>query len=502
MFSSIGSFWTTVFKEQDKVRILMELALRTRMVGDFNRAVQNFAGDAALASLNRHVFVGFEQNDVIETGMQVFDGVPQNEYGLSNDAATVYDGMRIKYWALPLTDIIPVAIQANDRQLVLGVDFFIQANRYIYFRQDPRQMFPPSGYLVVRGYELEPRSYISYFTQTHAPGNDDLVVKYFRVAQTPQYFKLALAAVGRLGILRYGGKLLAVTRTDNSTDEVVYVFDKEAVRVDYKHTELVVGEIYEPLTIVGNVIQVLQADRKQKAWWRKLDWRGGLTLDPLIPGVRGLPLVDNWVPAYVAGQDPGSQAGSKVHAQVRLGGDFYQEQEFWNRVRSNETRNGFYLNTVIGLPNQAGSEDPTIPDTFEKLLAASEEANVLNFQLGLDPEVPDVASLPGTKQVNPLDVFFQAVLDDVGYVIAFDQSQLRHQKDVFDFLTREMPVGCCPVIIGFVPDVIDDKDNFDGSILVEETVSTADNLLVTVFDELDGNLLDKEFVTVTAQFAT
>lgn len=502
LFQSLGSFWTTVFKETDKIRILTELALRTRVLGDFNRTVQNFAGDTKLAALTRHEFVHFEQNDVIETGMQVFDGPPPEDYGLSTDAPTVYDGWRIKYYALLLQDIIPVAIQCNDRQLLLGVDFFIQAGRYIYFRQDPREIFPTSGYLVVRGYEMNYRSYISYFTQTHAPGNDDLVVKYFRVSQTPQYFKLALAAIGQLGIIRYGGKLLAIATTDNSTDDVVYVFDKEAVRVSYQHEALVVGRVYEPLTIIGNVIQVLQADRKQKAWWRALNWRGGLVLDPIVPGYRGLPVVDNWVPAYNAGQDAGSSNGSKVHAQLRLGADFYYEQTYWDKVRANETANGFYLNSVIGLPNEAGTSDPTIPDTFAKVMEASEAANVLNFQLGLPPEVPSVGALPGTKLVNALDTFFQAVLDDVGYVIAFDQRQLQNQKEVFDFLTREMPVGCCPVIIGFVPNVIDDGDIFGDSIRVEETVSTADNLLVTVEEESNDIEWDLETVTVTAQFAT
>lgn len=500
LFQTLGSFWTSVFKEKDKVRILVETNLRTNLLGQFNQAVQNYAGDAQLGSLVRHVFVPFEQNDVIETGMQVFDmSGPQFDYGDYTDAPTTYGNFRIKYWALLLKDVVPVAIQAKDRQLLVGVDFFIQAGRYIYFRQDPRVLFPPGAYLVVRGYSRSYRPYISFFTQSQTPGYDDLVASYFRRMQTPKYFALALAAVGQLGIIRKGGELLAITETDNNTNEVIYVFPEESVRVGYAHQRLTVGQNYPPLTTIGDVIKVIQADRKQNAWWRQIDWRGGLTLDPLIPSFRSLPLPDVWTVAYNAGQDSGSVEGSKVHAQLKLSSDFYSEKEYWDVVRSRETRNGYYLNSIIGLGNETPDEDATSPETYAKLLEVTAEANTLNFQLGLSPEQPDVASLPQTKSVNALDTFFQAVLGDVGMVIAFDQNQLSRQKEVFDFLTREMPVGGCPIIIGFVHDIVDDYDSFDSEILVEEAVSTSADLLVQVEEEVPATYFEGETVVAIPQ---
>jgi hypothetical protein len=500
LFQTLGSFWTSVFRDRDKVRVLLETDLRTNIFGQFNQAVQNYAGDARLAALTRHVFVPFEQNDIIETGMQVYDMLaPQFEFGLSVDGKTTYGDYRIRYWALPLQDVLPVAIQARDRQLLVGVDFFIQSNRYIFFRQDPRLLFPPSSYLVVRGYERVNRPYISFFTQTETPGYDDLVTQYFRRLQTPQYFRLALASVAGLGIIRRGGELLSITPTYNNTGEVIYCFPTESVRVNYAHDSLVVGQKYDPLTVIGDVIQVVQADRKQNAWWRQINWRGGLTLDPLIPGARSLPLPDVWTVAYNAGQDPGSSDGSKVHAQLRLSNDFYAEKVYWDRVRLDETRTGFYLNNVIGLGNETPDENPTTPDTYEKLLLATQATNDLNFQLGIPLEQPDVGALPQTKQVNALDVFFQAVLGDVGLVIAFDQNQMARQKEVFDFLSREMPVGGCPIIIGFVHNIIDDYDSFDSEVVVKETVSTSLGNLVQVTEDVPGSYFEGETVSVMPQ---
>lgn len=500
LFQTLGSFWTTVFKDRDKVRVLLETNLRTNLLGQFNQAVQNYGGNPKLSALTRHVFVPFEQNDIIETGMQVYDMyAPQFNFGDFTDAPTTYGDYRIRYWALPLKDVLPVAIQARDRQLLVGMDFFIQADRYIFFRQDPRILFPPGSYLVVRGYERANRPYISFFTQTETPGYDDLVTQYFRRLQTPQYFRLALASVAGLGIIRRGGELLSITETYNNTGEVIYCFPTESVRVNYTHERLVVGQEYSPLTLIGNVIQVAQADRKQNAWWRQINWRGGLTLDPLIPGVRSLPLPDVWTTAYNAGQDSGSVDGSKVHAQLRLSNDFYTEKVYWDQVRIDETRSGFYLNNVIGLGNETPDADPTTPDTYEKLLEITQEANDLNFQLGIPQEQPDVGALPQTKRVNALDTFFQAVLGDVGMVIAFDQNQMVKQKEVFDFLSREMPVGGCPIIIGFVHDVIDDYDSFGSVITVEEVVSTSSDILVQVTEDVPGSYFEGESVTAIPQ---
>ena len=500
MLRTIGSFWSSVFREKEQVRVLLEAGLRTTVLGSFNQSVQNLAGDVRLGSLVRHVFVPFEQNDVIETGAQVYDSQSiMFAYGEYTDAPTAFGDYRIKYWALPLTTVMPISIQALDRQLLIGVDFFIQAGRFIYFRQDPRTLFPPGAYLVVRGYDLSYRSYISFFTQTQSTEHEDLVTNYFRGMQTPQNFKLAMAAVGGLGIIRKGGKLLSIAQTGNNTSETIYVFADEVVRVNYGHEPLQLGATYAPLTVIGDIIQVFQADRRQTAWWRQLNWRGGLTLDPLIPGARSMSLPDAWTYAYSAGQDVGSAGGSKVHAQLKLSPDFYLEKEYWDRVRVAETRTGHYLNSVLGLAEEVEDSNPTSAETYDKLLAATEAANVLNLQLGYPLETPDVASLPGAKLVNALDVFFQAALDQVGMVIAFDQKRLDRQKQVFDFLAREMPIGGCPVIIGFVPDVIDDFDRFDSEIEVSEVVSTSAALLTQVVEEVDGSTLGGETVTIVPQ---
>ena len=500
LFQATGSFWTSVFKDPEQVRILLAAGLRHSLVGQFNQAVQNFAGDPELASLVRHTFVPFEQNDIIETGAQVYDDSRKDQvFGEYTDAPITYGDYRIRYWALPLKGIIPMLIQAEGRQLLLGSDFFIQAGRYVFFRQDPRELFPGGSYLVVRGLQMRYRPYVSFFTQTLTPGYDDLVVQYFRGFQTPKYLHLALAAVGGLGIIRKGGKLQAIIDTANNTAERIYVFPNEVVRVNYTHDSLVIGQEYAPLTVVGNVIQIEQAETGPSSWWRKIDWRGGLVLDPVVPGARSLPLPDTWTVAYNAGQDPGSTSGSKVHAQLRLGADFEQEQLFWNRVRVVETATGYYLNALLDLPEEVEDPTATTATTFAALVEATEEANALNLQLGLPLESPAVAALPSAKPVNALDTFFQSVLGPISMVLAFDLNRLPKQKEVFDFLSRELPVGGCPIIIGFVKDVIDDLDTFDSQLLSGETVALSTDTIISVVEDVDGAVLEDERAYILAQ---
>jgi hypothetical protein len=486
LFQTLGSFWTSVFKESDKVRIMLEAAMQNTLLGDFNRVLQDMTGEAKLGALLRYITVPFAQADIIETGTQTYgDAARDRQFGSDISYMSTYGGAEMRYWALPLQNVVPLSILSDTKLMLLGTDFFIQADRYIYFRQDPRTIFPAGSYTVVKGFATNHRPWISFFTQTVAPGYDDIVVNYMRHNQTPEMLRLVLSVVGGLSLIRRGGELRQIIESKTNVKEVTYVFDDEAVRVAYPHTRLILGHAYTPNTVVGDAVKVIQADGSNRSWWREIDWRGGMVLDPIIPEFKDLPLPDRWVVAYNAGQDAGSVDGSKVHARLRLSDNYDAESAYWAAVAARETSTGFYLNRILGLDNEA---EGTFASFMEQHAANVELQTRMNWTV----EQPQLASLPGGKQVNALDVFFESVLRTVGMVIALDLAGLPKQKELFDFLTRERPAGGCPVIIGFAPPVIDQYDRFDTDILVGESVATNEFLLVSTTDEVDGTIFEHE----------
>ena len=491
LFRNMGTFWTSVFQEQDKVRVLLDVGLRTRLLSSFKQAVRNLAGDLTFSVQVSHVQIPFKANEVIEAGMQLYDD-PDKEfnYGDLDSYESSYGNYRIRYFALQLAGVLPLSIHSEERTLILGTDFFVNRN-LIYFRQDPRKLFAAGTYLVTRGLNLGFRSYLNFFTQNNVPGIDDLVIRYIRQAQTPQNFRLALCAIANMGIIRIGGVLRAITETFGGT--TIYTFDQESVRVAYPHTPLEVGVSYPSLTVIGDLIQTAQAEVKETAWWRKIDWKGGFVLDPIVNGVHNLPVADtNLGVAYVAGQDPGSSGGNRVHARIQLSNDFENELPYWEEVAKRETASGFYLNSILGL-----QEDLT--GAYETIISETEEANRLNRQLRIPAEQPDFRALPESQLVNPLDVFFQAVLGQTAFVINIDQIRTLNQPAIFDFISREMPVGATPIIIGHVSGIIDDTANLDDELEVEDTVNMVGGDVLTVEDPVEIDDLVKETVSIVNQ---
>jgi hypothetical protein len=468
-YKNLGSFWTSIFRDRDKVRILMDMVFRSRVIPDFQALVGNISGDSNRGSAVSFVNVRFNKSSVFQSGMFVFDDPDRDtQYGTSFDAEIVYDAFRIRYFVLPLQAIVPIKIQAKGRTLVLGIDFFIQSGNWIFFRDDPRELFPDGNYLVTKGWNQDYRSCLSYLIKTITAGNDDLVVQWLRNLQTPKYFKLALAAASFLSVIRKGGTLVSATRTADGI--AVYTFAEESVRVYYAHEALIPGQVYAPGTIVGDVIQIYQATEKKTDWWRQIDWRGGLILDPILPGFRNLPLRDQTTVAYVAGQEVGSAGGSKVHARLVLSDHFEHEDKYWQQVAINETTLDMYLNRVLHLEEETDGGDPTLPDTFAKLKAATTEANELNARLGLAPEQPDFRALPNSIEVNALDTFFEALLQHTACVVLIDMSRLPSPTSTMAFLCREMPAGSTTIIFGYLSSTPTDPVIWGETVVVEDSV--------------------------------
>lgn len=475
LFSRTGSFWTTVFAETENVRSLLETSLRTNMLGQLDQIVRDFSGQHNKAAWRRHVSIGFDSDSIAQAGMQTY-GLSDSDVVFGNDLQhdLVYGQDRVQYWVLPLDSILPLAIQSLDRLLLLGVDFFVQADRWLYFRQDPRTLFPDHRYLVTRGVDLQHQSAVSFFTQVNVAQHEDVLVSFTRQWRTPAFFRRAMAIVGGAGWLRYGGVLRGKFALPNKPWVTHYVFDQEIVQVDYDHTPLEIGSIYPADMIVGDVLRVL-LPVPGKVWWRQVDWKGGLSLDPLLPAFPGLSAVDTWAVAYPTYSDAGSVDGSKAHARIQLSGNYAAENRYWEQVAINETNTGCYLNSVLGLPDD--------PDRFfEKMVAETDVVNQVNQNLGLPQETPAVQTLPTAAQVNVLDVFFLTVLQQVGLVIYIDQTRLRNIQPVCDFLRREMPVDACPIVFGTVTGIVDNEHAAGQDWGSESKVYFTDLLFVSITD--------------------
>lgn len=473
LFLTAGDFWTTVFGQPAQARLMASVPARTSAINEFRAKSSSMAGLPDQAKLVEWTNVAFSISDVSQSGIQTYDD-PNVNYtygpgGLPSEG--FYNVRRINYFSVPLGVIIPYAIQGPSGVLTLGRDFFIQAGRWIYFRQDPRALFPDGRYCVISGEWTNPRSLWAFLLKTNDPRNNDILIEYLRVNQTPYWFFLAACAAAGLGITRRDGVLISITTGFQST---VYVFTCESVRVTYAHTPLVVGAFYQRHTVIGGLMQFFQSPKNGSSWWRQANWDGGISLAPILPDFPFLNLVDQPTVAYTSGQDPGSVNGSKVHAQVTLSNNFYTEQPYWQMVGKNETAQNQYLNQFLVLKEQVDGGNPLIFDTFQKLVASYAISNAQRAALGLPPENPDVGALPQFQVTNALDLFFTALLGRGAFVITIDMVNTPCQQNLLAFMRRESPAGFIPIVLGYgpksvVPVTLNDNLSIDVSVVIDST---------------------------------
>ena len=284
---------------------------------------------------------------------------------------------------------------------------------------------------------------MDYLLRCRVRSDQWAITNYYRGSQSLDAFRLALAAVGGLAITHYTQRLIAMRQQGAQT---IYTFEYETLRTDYPHDLLTVGQVYPYSTIIGDGIKFFRDDGQGlNDWWRQIDWKGGIWLSPLVGNIPGLWLSDSDTIVYSAGSDSGSESGNKLHARIKLGPDFYNEQPYWNRVAEAETRSGNYINNLpmAGLPEDSGS------NTFSNLMTRYAEANVLSPRFGWPTEQPDLESLSNRKLVNALDFYFRAVWQKRGVVITIDHTQIADLANFYRFMQREMPSGIMPLVLTY-----------------------------------------------------
>ena len=537
-FARLGTFWTETFKNKAQVRRLVNLVHQTSILQGFESTSNNLAGVAGEKDRVSNVLVSYNKKDVIQGGDQFYDD-EHLQYGTEQDFPGVYGGGNTQFWILPLSTYVPFVIQAKTRRLLIGVDFFVYKNQWIYFRDNPAEVFDGERFVIITGKRHIPWA-LEYVTQVSPPDTMRHVVHYARNSQSPGSLELALASVAGMKILSFTQRLL-IARNEGSV--LVYTFEKEVIRVAYPHTKLEVGKLYLKDYIIGEGVKVYPGGPTAPAWWRAIDWRGGLSLDPIID-FKGLFLKDEDVTAYAAGTDAGSVAGDKVHARMELTPNFDLEHAYWDKVAQRETAQGYYLNSVLGLltDQQAVSvraEEPganyavndlitltggkyttpvtikvtavsgdgveeavvvepgaytVIPDVptaqgsttgfgvnasftvtweyaedpYAALVEQMEAVNHLNRVLNYPREQLNPRRLPHTKLVNPIDIYFLAVLNPRCIVITLDQNVIPadRQAELFRYLSRELPIGVLSIVFCYAPTL--PEDTFDLANSTEE----------------------------------
>jgi len=343
-FARLGTFWTHTFKDKAQVRRLVNLVHQTTALQQFESTANNLAGISGEKDRVANVVVSYDKRDIIQAGDKFYNDVGLT-YGDLQNYQLVYGGGDTQFWALPIKTFIPFIIQSRTRRLIIGIDFFVLKDEWILFRSNPVDLFGNEWFLIQNG-KRKNQGWLLERAVGAAPADTiDHVVNYARNDQSPRALELALASVAGLKILKTDERLL-IARPDGPV--TTYTFENETIRVGYPHERLEVGKLYRKDHIIGTGVKVYPGGPTNPAWWRAIDWRGGLSLDPIID-FKGLFLKDEDVTAYASGTDADSVAGSKVHARLDLTGNWDLEHVYWDRVAARETNQGFFLNTVLSL---------------------------------------------------------------------------------------------------------------------------------------------------------
>ena len=435
----LGSFWSTTFGQPLRAKRLVAAATKSQGLSAVTDAMQNIAGGGP-TRIVQNQYVTFDPRQVQDASEVLYDS-NNLYYGTLQDYQTTFNSGSVRYWLLPMTPgaSVPFCIQSVGRKLLAGIDFFVLKDLFLVFRVDPRLIFQSNGYLIVTGRQTR-RSLLEYPLGIHVKGQIKPVIDYCRNNQTPAALQAALVEIAGLACLPSDQTLVGINTYGAS--DTTYIFNQSVLRANYPHTLLTVGQAYPKGYVIGNAIQIFSGNSADD-WWRAVDWRGGISLDPLM-ATKGLHLVDDLVWAYAAGVD----SNGKVHVRFPLAADFWDEQSYWDEVAVKETEQGYYLNSVVGLAVTAGHEDD-----FANLVAEYQTLNARQAAEGLAQLSPNTSNLVDKQLVNPLDTFFKAILGSRAMVITVDLSMISRAGDVFNFIARQAPFGAAVVLLCYMPDV-------------------------------------------------
>tara|TARA_B100000035_G_C21024864_1_gene565734 strand:- start:1114 stop:2586 length:1473 start_codon:yes stop_codon:yes gene_type:complete len=419
-----------------------------------------------------NVYHTFDPEDIIFTGDDQFNRLGKKTFDASTDPNRFDQGNSVK-WIVPLKkldidtgldtnvyqDVFPIRIKdAVGNDLVINSDFQV-VNKNVLFNMDPRDLFKDNKFLITYGVRVSKNIY-SFPVGLETSGSINAVQKFAKISQSPENFKLALAEICNLKVLKETQRLIHI---GGDNDSIIYTFEKEIIKIDYPHEKLTLNKIYPKHTVVGEGIELYTP--RPGAWWKEINFRGGISLSPIV-GRPGILLPEGKVLAYAANAQEGSMEGSKVNIRLDLPGNPDDVDSYWESVEQREIENDIYLNSIVKL----GLGDATFIDSkyqgiFSRLLDLTKSINDRNVELGIykkeyrnikrlkdnaiiDPSDPLTEHTKGLKTVNAFDVFFEGILAQTACVIILDKKQVgTNMKVVTDFINKEQPVGMSCILI-------------------------------------------------------
>lgn len=511
---NVGSFWSEHVQDRGVPLSIVGLCYRTRLFDQFETIFKKLLNDPDYTVTN--VYHPFSVDEVIYTGGDQFDKLTDSQFS-NTTIPNRFDQGGSDKWLIKLKDldidsgldvnvlqpVYPVRIKdPKGHDLIINSDFQV-INDYIIFNMDPRDLFEDNKFLITSGVRISKNIY-SFPVGIETTSKLNAVQNFAKISQSPENFKLALAEVCNLKVTSATQRLLHIQKTN---DGVAYTFEKEVIHVNYSHETLVKDKLYPKNTVIGDGIKLYTP--KPGDWWSEIDFRGGLSLSPII-GKPGILLPEGFVMAYVANAQEGSTEGSKVNVRLDLIGDPDVIDAYWSEVESREVAEDTYLNAVVKI----GEGDATFIDSkyesiFSRIVELADNTNAQNVELGIykreyrnlkrlrdnaiiDPSNPLTEHTKGIKFVKGIDVLFRAILAQTGCVIILDQKQIQSKlRDVTDFINKEQPAGTSCIMIIRFPDMSDTesvnefvKDSIKHSTIkqsYQESVTSMNSIIVDSF---------------------
>ena len=423
LFGKLGSFWDfhMVREEQNKIENIVALSLENDLLHEVDQTGRGLGG--LTVQTKRNIAVYFSP----ETAFKTYSAPGEDPVRFDQQALDAGITTAEFFHVVPFeSDVFtPLHVSSKKGPLALNVDFFY-SNDYLWFVSPLEQLFA-NGELIIKLARHEISSYFRSTLRTTTPYfNTDIIADFYRNKLELRGLERATQIVGRLPVIRLGGKVVA---KHPHKEGFKYFFDsEEVVSVPFPHEEFIVQQFVGPNTVpISGPISFILPEEDNDLWYRKTDWCHGLSLEGLTI-YHGLLVQDNNTWAFTNGMDFRSVNGDKVHARMHLIGSVDVQDVFWKEVARRETITGEYLNDFIGLGNEVS---PNYQDTQE---------------ITPDGLLYALAEFPNTKRVNPLDIFFQVILKDFCFVVVLDEQYLTNREEVINFIRQNAPPNIYPII--------------------------------------------------------
>jgi hypothetical protein len=422
LFVGAGSFWTNHAQKQEqaKVESVISLVLNNTLLKDIE-AIGRGLGTLEDQLVRSEVYTYNFEDAFMTFSSPGSTPVPY----IAGDIVVAQESFHVVKWTLD--DVTPTAIRTqNGDVLGLNIDYWY-SDGYLWFTVPSEELFLENSFIIESGVKNVP-SWYAYLLRTKTPyKNTDLIEYFYKGQRDLRGLELATHVVAGMPILRQAGTVVLIN--DIGEGSRYFMDTGEVLDVPFSHDKFTVGEFLRENTVVRKGgVEFIMPDPENPLWYRATNWEYGLSLQGLTI-FEGLVVPDKLMPAYSVGEDPGSLNASKLHARMVLVGHWDTQEEYWETVSKAETESGYYINSIVGLEPENQYSNYTI----DSPLAPG----------GL---LPCILGFPNTELVNPLEVYFEAILKDKTFIVVIDETKVDNKQEIIDFINDNVIDGIYPII--------------------------------------------------------